>query len=145
MGRISREILPELRSHLGRWQPEGLTEGGLVPRPKQRRNIAKARQLRRQMSLPEVLLWQELRRQSEFRFRRQHPLGSYVLDFYCPAAKLCVEIDGMAHDMGGNPARDATRDEWLREQGVALLRIPASEVLRSPTNAAEALLSHCRG
>ncbi|MEL7689900.1 endonuclease domain-containing protein [Citromicrobium bathyomarinum] len=116
-----------------------------MPRVRQPRNTARARQLRRQMSLPEVLLWQEMRQQSEFKFRRQHPLGAYVLDFYCPAAKLCVEIDGIAHEMGGNPARDATRDEWLREQGAEVLRIPASEVLRSPTNAAETILCHYRG
>ena len=116
-----------------------------MPRPKKRRKIAKARQLRRQMSLPEVLLRQELRRQSEFRFRRQHPLGPYVLDFYCASVKLCVEIDGIAHDLGGNPARDTTRDEWLREQEVKVLRIPASDVLQSPTNTAEAVLSYCRG
>ena len=116
-----------------------------MPRARQPRNVARARQLRRQMSLPEVLLWQELRQQSEFKFRRQHPLGPYVLDFYCAAARLCVEIDGIAHDMGSAPTRDATRDEWLRTQGVTVLRVPANEVLRSPTNAAEAILSHCRG
>ena len=116
-----------------------------MPRTRQPRNTAKARQLRRQMSLPEVLLWQQLRQQPECRFRRQHPVGPYVLDFYCAAAKLCVEIDGIAHDLGAHPARDTTRDEWLRTQGVTVLRVPANEVLRSPTNAAEAILSHCRG
>lgn len=116
-----------------------------MPRPKNSGNVARARQLRGQMTLPEVLLWQELRRQSQFRFRRQHPLGPYVLDFYCAALKLCVEIDGIAHDLGGNPARDGTRDHWLREQGVKILRIPATEVLQSPTNTAEAVLSYCRG
>ena len=116
-----------------------------MPRPKNSGNIARARKLRRQMSLPEVLLWQALRQQSEFKFRRQHPLGPYVLDFYCASRKLCIEIDGIAHDMGSNPARDATRDEWLRERGVEVLRIAASEVLRLPHEVAEAVLGRCRG
>ncbi|WP_248284936.1 endonuclease domain-containing protein [Alteriqipengyuania abyssalis] len=95
------------------------------------------------MSLPEVLLWQELRKQSEVKFRRQHPLGPYVLDFYCAAAKLCIEIDGIAHDMGNSAERDASRDEWLREKGVTVLRIAATEVLRSPHEVAEAVMRSC--
>ncbi len=114
-----------------------------MPRARQPRNVARARRLRAQMSLPEVLLWQELRKQSAFKFRRQHPLGPYVLDFYCAAVKLCVEIDGVAHDMGSNPARDATRDEWLRSQNISVLRIAAADVLRSPKQAAEAVLAYC--
>lgn len=62
------------------------------------------------MSLPEVLLWRILRqRQTGFRFRRQHPIGTWVLDFYCPEAKLGIEIDGISHDMGDGPERDARR------------------------------------
>lgn len=81
-----------------------------MPRARQPRDVARARQLRTQMSLPEVLLWQELRKQSDVKFRRQHPLGLYVLDFYCAAVKLCIEIDGIAHDMGGSAESDASRD-----------------------------------
>ena len=83
------------------------------------------------MTLPEVLLWQHLRaRPGGFKFRRQHPAGSYVLDFYSAAAGLCIEVDGKAHDMGDNPARDARRDIWLQEQGILTLRILAEDVLR---------------
>ena len=95
------------------------------------------------MSLPEVLLWQQLRRQDEVKFRRQHPIGTYVLDFYCAQAKVCIEIDGVAHDMGDRPGRDEVRDEWLREQGIEVVRIPASDVLRSAENTAEALVRYC--
>jgi very-short-patch-repair endonuclease len=90
----------------------------------------KARTLRRGMTLPEVLLWQELRKRSDVRFRRQHPAGPYVLDFYCATAKLCVEVDGEVHARGTQPARDARRDGWLAAQGVRVLRVPADEVLR---------------
>jgi very-short-patch-repair endonuclease len=56
--------------------------------------LGKAKRLRREMTAPEVRLWQQLRVRGPDRpvFRRQHPIGPYVLDFYCPAAKLCVEV-----------------------------------------------------
>jgi very-short-patch-repair endonuclease len=91
----------------------------------------KARRLRRDMSLPEVLLWQALRqRPSGLKFRRQHPSGPYVLDFYCSDARLAIEIDGEAHARGDQPARDATRDGWLAETGITTLRIAAQDALR---------------
>lgn len=115
-----------------------------MPRPKQQRTVSRARKLRAAMSLPEVLLWRELRRQSEVRFRRQHPIGHYVLDFYCACAKVCVEIDGIAHEMGDRPQRDAKRDEWLRDQGIEVLHIPAPDVLNAPTDIAAALVRYCQ-
>lgn len=96
------------------------------------------------MSLPEVLLWRELRQQDRVKFRRQHPLGPYVMDFYCADAKVCIEIDGISHDMGDQPQRDAERDEWLRSRGIEVARIPATEVLHSPSQIAEALIRHCQ-
>jgi very-short-patch-repair endonuclease len=94
------------------------------------RREAKAQ--RRQMTLPEVLLWQQLRRdRTGLHWRNQHPAGPYALDFYCDAAKLCVEVDGEAHERGDRPARDARRDAWLAKNGVTTLRIPAAEVLRN--------------
>ncbi len=90
----------------------------------------KARQLRRKMSLPEVLLWQQLRQSpGGHRFRRQHPAGPYDLDFYCAPARLAIEVDGAAHDFGDRPTRDAARDAWLEGQGVRVLRLPAKAVL----------------
>ena len=95
-----------------------------------RRTIANARKLRRQMTLPEVLLWKELRkRPGGFKFRKQHPAGMYVLDFFCAAARFGIEVDGAAHDFGDRPERDVARDSWLAEQGVAILRVLARDVL----------------
>lgn len=109
-----------------------------------RHDYAKARQLRAAMSLPEVLLWRLLRRKPNgVKFRRQHPVGPYAIDFYCPSAKLGFEIDGIAHDMGDRPEKDASRDVWLAEQGIEIVRIPASEVLKSDVDAAEAILRRC--
>jgi very-short-patch-repair endonuclease len=92
----------------------------------------RAKTLRRELTLPEVLLWQQLRRsETGLHWRKQHPAGDLVLDFYCDAAKLCVEVDGAAHDRGDNPARDARRDAWLAGQGILTLRVPARDVLRN--------------
>ena len=107
--------------------------------------IAKARKLRRTMSLPEVLLWQELRkRQGGLKWRKQHPAGPFILDFVCLEARLAVEVDGEAHGRGANPAHDETRDEWLMAQGYRTLRIPAREILRNMEDALAYILAHCQ-
>lgn len=94
------------------------------------------------MSLPEVLLWQRLRLEPHgLKFRRQHPVLTYVLDFYCARARLVVEIDGEAHNRGGRTARDVERDAALATYGLTVLRIPASEVLADADIAAEAVVA----
>ena len=98
------------------------------------------------MSLPEVLLWRELRkRPSDLRFRRQHPAGRYVLDFYCPRHRLAVEVDGEAHSRGDRPTRDAVRDEWLRAQGVRVCRLAAAEVLADTGAVVRHIIDLARG
>ena len=96
------------------------------------RTFCRARQLRRAMSLPEVVLWQALRkgRLAGLRFRRQHPIGPYILDFYCPAARLTVEVDGFAHDTDAQLRHDERRQAWLTEHGVTVLRVRAGDVLK---------------
>ena len=103
-----------------------------------------ARRLRRTMTLPEVLLWQALK-PAEVNVRKQHPCGPFVVDFYCAAAKLVIEIEGIAHDMGVRPAQDGARFAWLERQGYSILRIPAGEVLKDVGGAAEAIVAACRG
>jgi very-short-patch-repair endonuclease len=85
------------------------------------------------MTLPEVLLWKVIRgrRLGGWLFRRQHPIGPYVLDFYCPAARLAVEVDGAVHGLADKAASDAVRDQWLAGRGVRVLRLPATDVLRN--------------
>jgi len=78
------------------------------------------------------------------KFRRQHPVGSYVIDFYCPSAKIGIEIDGIAHEMGDRGRQDQARDAWLGGQGIRIVRIPASEVLKSVVDAAAAIIELCR-
>ncbi len=107
---------------------------------------ARARSFRRALSLPEVLLWRELRRDNleGLRFRRQHPVGRYVLDFYCDRVRLCVEVDGAMHYVGDRPERDAARDVWLASAGIRTLRLPASLVLRNMTAALDTILHAVR-
>jgi very-short-patch-repair endonuclease len=82
------------------------------------------------MSLPEVLLWRELRtRPGGLKFRRQHASGPYVLDFFCSDARLAIEIDGEAHSRGERPERDAVRDAWFARFGITTIRITAADVL----------------
>ena len=94
------------------------------------------------MSLPEALLWRHLR-QANPRIRRQHPIGDIILDFYCPAAKLAIEVDGAAHAMGDRPARDEARTAWLQAQGLTVVRIAAKDVLAHPLACADAIIRMC--
>jgi very-short-patch-repair endonuclease len=102
----------------------------------------RARTLRRQTTLPEGLLWRELKawRADGLHFRRQHPAGRYVLDFYCFTYRLAVEVDGAFHHIEGRQARDAERDRWLEASGIRVLRLPASLVLKDMTTAADMIL-----
>jgi very-short-patch-repair endonuclease len=95
------------------------------------------------MTLPEVLLWTAIRPRvlPRTRFRRQHPFGPYILDFFSPSASLCVEIDGYSHGMGDAPAHDALRDRYLADRGVRTLRLEASDVLRDLDSAVETIVA----
>jgi very-short-patch-repair endonuclease len=94
-------------------------------------SVRSARRLRRAMTLPEVLLWKALRaRPNGLKFRRQHPTGDYVLDFFCSDARLAIEIDGEAHSRGDRAQRDDARDAWLAGVSIITLRIPAADLLR---------------
>ena len=110
------------------------------------KTIVRARELRRSLSLPEGLLWQVLRQRPEgFKFRRQHPVGPYIADFYCPAAKLVIEIDGQSHDAGNRPIHDERRDEWLREQGLSVAHFSASDVMTAIDSVITGIVVACRG
>ena len=90
----------------------------------------RARNLRKTMSDAERKLWQALRaRQIEGeRFRRQHPIGRYVVDFVCLERRLVVEVDGGQHTEEEHIAHDARRDQWLEAEGYRVLRVPTAEV-----------------
>jgi very-short-patch-repair endonuclease len=107
-----------------------------------KKTITKARRLRRTLSLPEVRLWSRLRQRAPGKpvFRRQHPIGPYVLDFYCAEANLAIEVDGISHDLGDQPQRDLRHDSWLKKHGVTVMRIPAAELMSDVDVAADAIV-----
>ena len=89
---------------------------------------ARARTLRRGMSPVEQRLWHALRgAQLGVSFRRQHPVGPYVLDFYCASAGLAIELDGDEH--ASRAHRDTLRTQFLSRQGVRVIRFSNRDVL----------------
>ncbi|WP_299724525.1 endonuclease domain-containing protein [Devosia sp.] len=87
----------------------------------------RAKSMRRAMTAPEKTLWFLLRRNSlGCHFRRQHPIGPFILDFYCAALRLCVAVDGPVHS--GQAERDERRTNWLKKEGIMVIRFSAEEV-----------------
>jgi very-short-patch-repair endonuclease len=104
------------------------------------KTVRRAKRLRREMTPPEVYLWQHFRQQPDgIKIRRQHPLGPYILDFFCAQAKLAIEVDGIAHDMGDNPERDLRRDAHLTAQGIETVRVAAADIMKNSPAVADSL------
>ncbi|WP_421731108.1 endonuclease domain-containing protein [Brevundimonas sp.] len=93
-------------------------------------SYTRAKVFRRQMTPPEARLWVRLRaaRLNGVKFRRQHPVGPYILDFYCAWVKLAVEVDGASHLSEEQAAHDRRRTAWLATQGIRVIRLRASDV-----------------
>jgi very-short-patch-repair endonuclease len=98
----------------------------------------RARELRRSLTQPERTLWAMLRRnQLGVHFRRQHPMGRYILDFYCASVKLCVEIDGPSHE--GRESRDEHRTNILARDGIRVIRFTTADVEQRPATVLAAI------
>ncbi len=95
-----------------------------------RKKHALARQFRKELTDGEVRLWVRLKGKPEgVHFRKQHPIGPYIVDFYCAKAKLVIEVDGEIHDREDNPRRDERRTLYLEGLGLEVLRFPGNEVM----------------
>jgi len=94
---------------------------------------AQARRLRRDATKAERKLWYYLQRAQldGLSFRRQHPIGGYIVDFYCPAIRLAVEVDGGQHNEAGHRARDERRSQSLQGKGISVLRFWNNDVLEN--------------
>lgn len=90
--------------------------------------IRRARKLRKDATPQERKLWYEFLRNHPARFRRQQPLGFYIVDFYCPTARLVVELDGSGHYEPEQIEYDLKRDAYLCEQGMRVLRFTNLEL-----------------
>jgi very-short-patch-repair endonuclease len=104
-------------------------------------STAQRRSLRRVPTDAERLLWSHLRSRQigDFKFRRQHAVGPYVLDFYCPAARLGIEVDGSQHYEARGQHRDVLRTHYLDERGVNVMRFSDRDVLTNVGGVIEAL------
>ncbi len=89
-----------------------------------------AKRMRHVPTEAESLLWRQLRagRLAAYKFKRQQPIGGFIVDFVCFAQKLVIEVDGGQH--AGMQARDGTRTEWLQAQGFQVLRFWNHDVLQ---------------
>ena len=106
--------------------------------------VYQARQLRKRLSPSEIRLWRVLRlRPGGLQFRKQHPFGPFVFDFYCKSAAVAIEVDGLAHDFGDNPARDARRDQWARKEGIETIRVAAGDVRTNLEGVVTHIVSRC--
>jgi very-short-patch-repair endonuclease len=102
--------------------------------------IDRARELRQQMTRAESILWQALRRKPwGIKFRRQHPIGGYILDFYCSQANLGIEVDGGYHDETEQMVNDAVRSEALLDRDIDVVRFTNDEVLADLPSVLEAI------
>jgi very-short-patch-repair endonuclease len=95
--------------------------------------IERSRHLRARSTKAEQVLWEHLRarRLNGVKFRRQHPIGTFVADFFCGEHRLVIELDGAIHQEATQAERDARRDEIMREHNLKVLRFSNGDVLNN--------------
>jgi len=88
-----------------------------------------AKMLRQNMTAAECMLWEYLKHKpGGFKFRRQHPIGNFIADFYCNAKKLVIEVDGKIHEREEIKERDQSKEQFLAQAGIKVIRITNEEV-----------------
>jgi very-short-patch-repair endonuclease len=104
--------------------------------------VKRARALRKAMTEPEIMLWSKLKGRGRGQpiFRRQFAYESMIFDFYCPAAKMAVEIDGSMHWTEEKRVKDEARDRWLAGRGIEVQRIGAGAVYRDLAGVADGVI-----
>ena len=110
-------------------------------------SLARRRELRRASTAAEAALWTRLRdrRLDGFKFRRQHPCGPFILDFYCACSHLAVELDGGQHFTAEAQDYDRRRTAYLARQGIKVIRFPTDLVFRESDAVVEAVLRAVSG
>jgi very-short-patch-repair endonuclease len=105
--------------------------------------VERARELRREMNDAEKRIWWRIRagRLGGHRFRRQHPMGQYILDFVCLRSRLVVEIDGETHGDDAAEYKDAQRATWIEGRGFRVIRFWNDYVLNHTDDAVECILT----
>lgn len=105
-----------------------------APEPNASELKSRRRELRASLTPAEALLWRHLQRSKlqGRKFRRQHSVGPYILDFYCPSERLGVELDGAARDHEVAERREILRTTYLAASGVRVIRFENDDVIRNP-------------
>ena len=104
--------------------------------------VSRAREMRKEMPVAEVLLWNRLRGdQLGVRFRRQHRVGSYIADFFTRAAALVIEVDGDSH--GERREYDEKRTFWMSTKGLTVVRFTNDEVLKDLDAVVQSIADLC--
>ena len=108
--------------------------------------IKRSRKLRQAQTKAESLLWNELRNRklNGFKFRRQHVVNNFILDFYCLQAFLGIEIDGGIHDLPSQKQRDFEREMILKDFGIHILRFRNEAIYYSIEEVKRTISTHCK-
>lgn len=102
-----------------------------------------SRNLRRNMTKEERHLWYDFLKGLSVRFYRQRTFGRYIADFYCPSAKLIIEIDGSQHYLEQCVSNDRERDEYLRSLGLAVLRFSNADIWNRFESVCQEIWNYC--
>lgn len=93
----------------------------------------------------EVILWKKLKGgQMGYKFRRQHSIGGYVVDFYCPELHLAIEVDGRTHDYHDQIIYDKERQKYIEALGIKVLRFYSEEIFKNLNNVIERIYCFCK-
>lgn len=109
------------------------------------KNVPLAKSLRKHATDTEQILWRHLRAKhfEGLKFRRQQPIGKYIVDFVCFEKKIVIELDGSQHAKPEKTKNDRIRDHWFEEQGFKVLRFWDNEVLTNMQGVLEIIWMHC--
>lgn len=116
----------------------------VIPRVHNRPDLKSVRKLLRNNSTKaEILLWKRLQRRQldGMKFRRQHSIGRYVVDFYCPDARLAVELDGTFHGSEKQAVKDSLKQDYIEGLGITILRFYNDDVLKNIEGVLTAILA----
>jgi very-short-patch-repair endonuclease len=114
----------------------------MLPYNKKLKNLA--RELRKNMTDAERRLWSRIRRKQlkNYQFYRQKNIGNYIVDFYCPAAKIIVEVDGGHHYLNENIQKDELRDNYLSNLGFTVLRFSDRDIFKNIDGVLQEIFDH---
>jgi very-short-patch-repair endonuclease len=105
--------------------------------------VDRARQMRQEMTVAECRLWFEVLQKMQPRFRRQRPVGRFIVDFYCAPLKVVIELDGESHNSAEAAAYDEERTAFLQSHGMTVLRFTNAEVMGNLEGVQQAITQYC--